>query len=79
MGEEVQISDLQNKRAKFKPIAVIFHIGDVQDKEAYGHFKADVKNVDGNWYRTSDDMMPQKIKENDVSDQGYIFLYKKVH
>ena len=79
LGEEVQISDLQNKRAKFKPIAVIFHIGDVQDKEAYGHFKADVKNVDGNWYRTSDDMMPQKIKEKEVSDQGYIFLYKKIH
>ena len=78
LGEEVQITDLQNKRVKFQPIAVIFHIGDVQGKEAYGHFKADVRNVDGNWYRTSDDMMPQKIKEKEVSDQGYIFLYKKM-
>ena len=55
------------------------HIGDVQGNETSGHYKADVRNLDGNWYRTSDDMMPQKIIENDVSDQGYIFLYKKVH
>ena len=79
VDEEVQLTDFENRSSKFRPLAVIFHIGDVQGDETSGHYKADVRNLDGNWYRTSDDMMPQKIKENDVSDQGYIFLYKKVH
>ena len=78
LGEEVQLSDFENKSSTFKPLAVIYHIGDIHGNEAYGHFKADVRNIDGNWYRTSDDMMPQKIKEKEVSDQGYIFLYKKM-
>ena len=78
LGQEARLSDLQNKSALFKPLAVIFHIGDVEGKETYGHYKADVLNMDGNWFRTSDQMMPQKIQENEVSDQGYIYLYKKV-
>ena len=78
LGEEVQLKDLQNRSSNFKPLAVIYHIGNVQGQDAYGHYKADVRNLDGNWYRTSDDVMPQKIKDEEVSDQGYIFLYKKV-
>ena len=40
---------------------------------------ADVQNLDGNWYRTSDQMMPQKIQAEEISDQGYIYLFQKVH
>ena len=79
LDKEVQLTDLQNRNSTFKPLAVIFHIGNVQGQDAYGHYKADVRNLDGNWYRTSDDMMPQKIEDDEVSDQGYIFLYQKVH
>ena len=78
VDDEVQLTDLENRSSKFKPLAVIFHIGNVQGKETSGHYKADVRNLDGNWYRTSDNTMPQKIQENEVSDKGYIFLYKKV-
>ena len=79
LGEEFQMSDLQNQSSKFRPLAVIFHIGNVNRNETYGHYKADVHNLDGNWYRTSDQMMPQKIQEGEISDQGYIYLYQKVH
>ena len=78
LGQEARLSDLQNKSALFRPLAVIFHIGDVEGQETYGHYKADVHNLDGNWYRTSDQMMPQKIRESEVSDQGYIYLFQKV-
>ena len=78
LGLEARVSDLQNKSALFRPLAVIFHIGDVEGKETYGHYKADVRNLDGNWYRTSDQMKPQKIQESEVSDQGYIYLYQKI-
>ena len=79
LDQEVQLTDIENRSSKFRPLAVIFHIGNVQGQDGYGHYKADVRNLDGNWYRTSDDMMPQKIRGDDVSDQGYIFLYQKVH
>ena len=79
LDQEVQLTDIQNRSSKFRPLAVIFHIGNVQGQDGYGHYKADVRNLDGNWYRTSDDMMPQKIRGDEVSDQGYIFLYQKVH
>ena len=75
LGGQIQITDLQNRSANFKPLAVIFHIGDVQGQQTYGHFMADVQNLNGKWYRTSDEMMPEEIDE--VTDQGYIFLYKK--
>ena len=78
VDHEVWLSDIQNRSSKFRPLSVIFHIGDVQGKDTFGHYKADVRNLDGNWYRTSDDMMPQMIKEAEVSDQGYIYLYQKV-
>ena len=78
LGQEARLSDLQNRSSRFRPLAVIFHIGDVEGKETYGHYKADVRNQDGNWYRTSDQMMPQKIREAEVSDQGYIYLYQKI-
>ena len=59
-------------------LAVLFHIGDVDGHEAYGHYKADVLNQEGNWHRTSDDDLPRKISERSVSNQGYIFLYKRL-
>ena len=56
-----------------------FLIGDVQGQETYGHFKADVRNLNDKWYSTSDDMMPEEILEEDVTDQRYIFLYRKIN
>ena len=78
VDHEVWLSDIQNRSSKFRPLSVIFHIGDVQGKDTFGHYKADVRNLDGNWYRTSDETMPQMIKEAEISDQGYIYLYQKV-
>ena len=79
LGKEFRISDLQNQSSMFRPLAVIFHIGNVRGNETSGHYKADVRNLDGNWYRTSDQMMPQKIQAEEISDQGYIYLYQRVH
>ena len=78
LGGEANILDSQNQRAIYKPVAVLFHIGDVDGQETYGHYKTDVLDLHGSWFRTSDDDIPRKISERNVSDQGYIYLYKKI-
>ena len=44
----------------------------------YEHYKADVLTPEGNWFRTSDEDVPRKISQISISNQGYIFLYKKM-
>ena len=77
LGGEVTVSDSQDNRANFKPVAVLFHIGKVAGGETFGHYKTDVIDVHGSWFRTSDEDIPKKITERHISDQGYIFLYRK--
>ena len=78
LGGEATIFDSQNQRAVYKPVAVLFHIGDIDGREAFGHYKTDVLDLHGSWFRTSDDDIPRKISERNVSDQGYIYLYRKI-
>ena len=70
--------DTENKTATYRPLAVVFHIGDVKGQQSYGHYKADIQNIEGTWFRTSDDELPRRISQRSVSDQGYIFLYKRL-
>ena len=77
LGGEATISDSQNKRAIYKPVAVLFHLGDVDGQETFGHYKADILDLYSSWFRTSDADIPRKISERNVSDQGYIYLYRK--
>ena len=78
LGGKVNIFDSQNQKAIFKPIAVLFHLGDFIGQETYGHYKTDILDLHGSWFRTSDDDIPWKFSERNVSDQGYIYLYKKI-
>ena len=56
------------------PIAIIHHSGQV----TWGHYQADVLDSKSNqWIRTSDDELPIKISESEITDQGYIYLFKK--
>ena len=67
----------ENSSVKFKPIAVIHHDGYVHGNDTRGHYMADILDHSSNqWLRTSDDAKPRSI--NSVSNQGYIFLYKKI-
>ena len=73
----IDIKKTENSSVKFKPIAVIHHDGYVHGNDTRGHYMADILDHSSNqWLRTSDDAEPRSI--NSVSNQGYIFLYKKV-
>ena len=62
---------------EFIPIAVIQHSNFVTDnKNTSGHYTVDVlKN--SQWYRYSDDAKPISVKN--PTDQGYIYLFKKLY
>ena len=78
MGADVVLQDMKEKSSVFKPIAVIHHRGEVTGNTTRGHYMADVLNMSTNtWFRTSDDEAPKKIPQCHVTNQGYIFLYKK--
>ena len=62
---------------QFKPIAVIYHSGNVVDKDTSGHYMADVFDFKTNWWiRTSDDDNLKAVLQS--SNQGYIYHFKKI-
>ena len=69
------IIDQKNKLSMFVPVAIIQHHGIVTRGDTRGHFTADVCK-DFKWYRYSDDSQPQAVPK--PTDQGYIYLYKKI-
>ena len=78
LGADVILQDIKGKSSVFKPIAVIHHRGEVIGNTTRGHYMADVLHMSSNtWFRTSDDEAPKKIPQCGVTNQGYIFLYKK--
>ena len=78
IGGNLTISDISGSTAIFSPIAIIHHTGQVTGNTTSGHYQADVLDFTSNkWIRTSDDNLPVEIDEDIITDQGYIFLYKK--
>ena len=74
---EVTVIDDNEVEHKFKPIAVIYHKGHVENNDTRGHYMADVCDVrTGKWFNTSDDAVPTETSS--VTETGYIFLLKKV-
>ena len=80
MYESIILEDSQGYRANFQLLCVIHHTGNVvSTKETSGHYYADVKNSnDGTWYRTSDSQQPVDLTDKGLTENGYIFLLKKI-
>ena len=77
-NEEITLLDKDERSAKFFPIAIIHHSGNVIGETTQGHYRADVRNKDTtNWYRTSDNDCPKMLSGQNLTKMGYIFLYKK--
>ena len=78
LRDNIVLQDNKGKSGLFKPISVIHHKGEVVGDTTCGHYEADVLDkVSNQWFRTSDDMHPRKLLKHNVTEQGYIFLYKK--
>ena len=65
---------------KFKPIALIHQKDNTIGSDTRGQYMADILDYTSTkWVRTSDDAPPKEINFSDVSNQGYILLYKNTH
>ena len=63
---------------EFQPISIIHHNGEIIQEITVGHYQADVYDKSTNkWFRTSDDAPPIEIQETELTNLGYIFLYKR--
>ena len=79
MGTDVVITDAKGQSATYAPITIIHHSGEVIDDNTMGHYQADVHDkLSQQWFRTSNNQPPVEIARDDVTDKGYIFLYKKI-
>ena len=78
--QNANLKDVNNYEATFEPICVVQHQGILRgDGRSSGHYTADVKNQSSNqWYRTSDNEVPQAINPASVTTRGYVFLYKNI-
>ena len=77
VDSEISILDDNNQEHKFKPISVIYHIGQVTSNDTRGHYMCDVFDFKSRkWFQTSDDDVPKEISS--VTKNGYIFLLKKL-
>ena len=79
LGGDILLHDVKGKSGIFTPIGVIHHSGEVIDNTTRGHYQADVLDRETNqWVRTSDDEPPMTISKRELTEEGYIFLYKRI-
>jgi hypothetical protein len=79
LGGDISLCDIDGVLGQFMPIAIIHHSGQVFGNTTRGHYQAYVlDNLTNQWNRTSDDEPPTQIERRDITDQGYIYLYKKI-
>ena len=79
LGGNICLTDVNGVNGTFKPITVIHHSGQVIGNTTIGHYQADVLDIETNqWIRTSDDELPTIITEHEITNQGYIYLLKRV-
>ena len=72
--------DVAGSQVWYEAISVIEHKGRLSSTgDSGGHYVCDVKDKTSNrWFRTNDDCIPIKIRTSDVSQNGYVVLFKRV-
>ena len=65
----------------FEVVAVIEYQGQVTASgHSDGHYICDVKDKNSKqWYRTNDDCSPKLMNVSEVTQNGYVFLYRRIN
>ena len=63
----------------YEAISVIEYNGRLSPTgESEGHYTCDIKeNISNIWFKTNDSRDPIQIRVSDVSEHGYVVLYKR--
>ena len=74
------LRDSTNETIKFEAVAVIEFQGSVSSSgHSQGHYICDIKERSTQqWFRTNDNNDPVSIEVDDVSQMGYVILYRKI-
>ena len=80
VNECISIEDSKGRNAIFTLLCITHHTGRIIDSsDTHGHYCADVKNFNNSkWYRTSDSNQPLDVTNSGLTNNGYIFLFKKI-
>ena len=72
--------DASGGQTWYEAISVIEYSGRISpDGESAGHYFCDIKDNKTNvWFRTNDSRLPVPIESCNVSQNGYVVLYKRV-
>ena len=72
--------DVEGNQDWYEAISVIEYSGRLSPTgESEGHYLCDIKeNISNIWFKTNDDSDPVPIRTSDVSQYGYVVLYKRV-
>ena len=64
----------------YEAISVIEYKGRLSSTgDSQGHYMCDIKdNVTNRWFRTNDNSPPFPVRVSDVSQYGYVVLFKRV-
>ena len=78
--DNVSLTDINGRTAIFEPISVVQHSGVLRrDGTSSGHYTADIKSQTYHkWFKTSDNSIPQPVSVKDVTERGYVILYKNI-
>ena len=71
--------DTSGSQVWYEAIAVIQYMGSLtQTGESDGHYICDVKeSISNKWFRTNDNSTPSQIRTSDVSQNGYVVLFRR--
>ena len=76
---KINLMDINGNSRYFTPLGIVIIEGALEDNQfKYGHYLAEVKNIEtGYWFRTSDASKPKCLAGKELSDLGYMYLFKK--
>ena len=71
--------DAEGSQVWYEAIAVIEYMGRLsQTGESDGHYICDIKeSISNKWFRTNDNYTPIPIRTPDVSQNGYVILFRR--
>ena len=72
--------DVRGNQVQYEAVSIIEYVGSLsRTGQSHGHYICDVKEKKSKiWFRTNDDQYPIQLPLSEVSQNGYVVLYKRI-
>ena len=80
ISKDINFRDVNGCYDWYEAISVIEFDGTLSSTgHSEGHYRCDVKEVTSKcWFKTNDDRDPAPIEDSEVSQYGYVVLFKRI-